>query len=75
MSQTECHQTGAIVSHHIGWPWDVSWFGDIAVVALVDAVQPEQVGSWSRGGGGVLVVPHNHGDIVTQGDDSATVGG
>ena len=40
-------------------------------MALVDAVQSKQVGSRAGSGGGVLVMPHHHGDVVTKGNNSA----
>jgi hypothetical protein len=35
-------------------------------VALVDAVEPEEIGSWAGSGGGVFVMPRDHGDVVAK---------
>ena len=61
----------AVIGHDIGWPRDIGWFGDIAVVALVDAVEAKQVCSGTSGGGGMFVVPNHHGYVVAQGDNGA----
>ena len=65
-------QAGAVISHDISWPRNVTRLGDIAVVTLVNAVESEQICCRPCGGGGVFVMPDHHGDVVTQGHNGST---
>jgi hypothetical protein len=62
-------EAGTVVSHDIGGAGNIVRLGQIAVVALVDAVEPEEVGCGAGGGGGVFVVPGYHGDVVAKDTD------
>ena len=64
-------QTRGVITHAIGFSWDVTGQGIVAVVALVDAVEAQQVGCWAGGGCGVLVVPDYVGYVVTEGSEGA----
>jgi hypothetical protein len=43
---------GAVVRHHVGVARDVGKPRKVTIVALVDGLEPEQVGRRTRGGGG-----------------------
>ena len=60
-------QSGTVVSHLVGGARNVTGFGDVSVVSLVDAVETEQVSGWACGGGGMLVMPYHRWDVVAKG--------
>lgn len=61
-------QAGAIIGHDIGGSRNVAGFRNVTVVALVNAVKPEQVCCGSRSGSGMFVVPRYAGDVVPKGE-------
>lgn len=63
----------AIIGHLVGGAWDIVSFGNVAVVTLVDAVEPKKIGSGPCGGGGVFVMPGDRGGVVTEGDNGTAM--
>jgi len=66
-------EAGAVVGHGIDQAGDVVGFGEVAEVTLVEAVEAEEVGGRSCGGGRAFVVPADHRDVVAKWDDGTAL--
>ena len=67
--QSEMLQTGGIISHDVGWTWDVRREGTVAMFSLVEASVVAEVGSGSIGRDGTLGYPGDRRGVVGQGVD------
>jgi len=59
-------EAGWIIGHSIGWPRNIGGIGIVSIMALVDAVEAEEIGGWTSGCGRLLVRPCCGGGVVTQ---------
>ncbi len=57
---------GAVVRHHVGVARDVGKPRKVTIVALVDGLEPEQVGRNASGGGGAFLLPGKGRSVVRE---------
>ena len=67
----EVLEARGVVSHHVGWSWDVEGLVAVAVSALMETGEVAEVGGCPIGGDSAFVGPCYRGGVVARSVDGA----